>query len=65
MGLLCIGAPVRGVGNRIVAAVSVSTPTVRMTPEKYEAIVTQIKETTRKISDDFQYLFSVEGKGTN
>jgi IclR family KDG regulon transcriptional repressor len=61
MGLLCIGAPVRGVGNRIVAAVSVSTPTVRMTPEKYEAFVTQIKEIARKISDDFQYLFSSEG----
>ena len=33
MGLVCIGAPIRGVGNRIVAAVSMSTPTVRMTPE--------------------------------
>lgn len=34
MGLVCLGAPIRGVGNRIVAAVSMSTPTVRMDPEK-------------------------------
>jgi len=57
MGLVCVGAPVRGVGNRIVAAVSMSTPTVRMTPEKFETIVVQLKETAKKISDDFQYLF--------
>ena len=61
MGLVCIGAPVRGVGNRIVAAVSMSTPTVRITPEKLEAVVAQIKDTAKRISDDFQYLFASEG----
>lgn len=61
MGLVCIGAPIRGVGNRIVAAVSMSTPTVRMTPEKFETVVAQLKETAKKISDDFQYLFASEG----
>lgn len=61
LGLVCVGAPVRGVGNRIVAAVSMSTPTVRMAPEKFEAAVFQVKETAKKISDDFQYLFPSEG----
>lgn len=60
LGLVCVGAPVRGVGNRIVAAVSMSTPTVRMTPEKFKTVVVQIKETAKKISDDFQYLFPSE-----
>ena len=57
LGLVCIGAPVHGVGNRIVAAVSMSTPTVRMTQEKFDIIILQVKETAKKISDDFQYLF--------
>lgn len=61
MGLVCVGVPVRGVGNRIVAAISMSTPTVRMTPEKFETVVVQLKETAKKISDDFQYLFPSEG----
>lgn len=60
LGLVCVGAPVRGVGTRIVAAVSMSTPTVRMTPEKFETVVVQIKETAKKISDDFLYLFPSE-----
>jgi DNA-binding IclR family transcriptional regulator len=57
LGLVCIGAPVHGVGNKIVAAISMSTPTVRMTPEKSETVILQVKETAKKISDDFQYLF--------
>jgi DNA-binding IclR family transcriptional regulator len=57
LGLVCIGAPIYGVGKKIVAAISMSTPTVRMTPEKFEVIVHQVKETAKKISDDFQYLF--------
>ena len=57
LGLLCIGAPIHGVGNKIVAAISMSTPTVRMTPEKFEAVMLQVKEAAKRISDDFQYLF--------
>ena len=57
LGLVCIGAPVHGVGNRIVAAISMSIPTVRMTSEKFDIIILQVKETAKKISDDFQYLF--------
>ena len=57
LGLVCVGAPVRGVGNRIVAAISMSTPSVRMPPEKYEAAVAQVKGAAQKISDDFLYLF--------
>ena len=57
LGLVCIGAPVHGVGNKVVAAISMSTPTVRMTPEKFETVILQVKETAKKISDDFHYLF--------
>lgn len=57
LGLVCIGAPVHGAGNRIVAAISMSTPTVRMTPEKFEVAILQVKQTAKKITDDLQYLF--------
>ena len=57
LGLVCIGAPVYGVGNKVVAAISMSTPSVRMTPEKFATTILLVKETAKKISDDFQYLF--------
>ena len=57
LGLVCIGAPIYGVGDKIVASVSMSTPSVRMTPEKFSTIVLLVKEAAKKITEDFQYLF--------
>jgi DNA-binding IclR family transcriptional regulator len=57
LGLVCIGAPIYGVGNKIVAAMSMSTPTARMNAEKFATIVNQVKKAAKKIADDFQYLF--------
>ena len=33
-GLAAIAAPVRGAGGQVVAALSISGPTIRMTPER-------------------------------
>jgi len=57
LGLVCVGGPVCGAGDRVVAAVSVTAPKVRMTPEVIAEIVPEVLGTTRKISEDYKAIF--------
>ena len=55
VGLYCMAMPVRDYTKKIVAAVSVSTPVVRMNDEKKETILNGLQETTDKISKSLGY----------
>jgi DNA-binding IclR family transcriptional regulator len=37
-GLIAIGAPVRGRDRRVIAAVAISGPSVRLTPDRHQSI---------------------------
>ncbi len=54
LGLCCVGGPIFGSGNKVVAALSVTAPKVRMTPEVIEALIPAVLDTTRKISAEFE-----------
>jgi len=50
LGLYCIAMPIRDYTNKIIAAVSVSTPIVRLDSEKKELILEALKQCTNDIS---------------
>jgi len=50
LGLRCLGAPITDHTGRVVASVSVSAPTIRMSMERATELVPTIKETARTIS---------------
>jgi len=50
LGLCCVGGPVFGVGGKVVAALSVTAPKVRMPPEVIEALVPAVVDTHQEIS---------------
>ena len=54
VGGVCIGAPIFQSPGRVVAAISVSTPIVRMTPQKEHDVKEAVKFTSEKISKDLQ-----------
>lgn len=54
-GLYCIAMPLRDYTGKIVAAISVSTPTARMNEEKKQLILKSLEETTRKVSESLGY----------
>lgn len=49
-GGVCFGAPVRAGEERVVAAVSVSIPVVRLTPEREAEIIDAVREAGRQIA---------------
>jgi len=51
LGLICIGAPVFTTQNKVIAAISVSGPTTRITTDRLPEIITEVKETAEKISE--------------
>lgn len=53
IGLCCVGAPVFGIKNKVVAALSVTAPKVRMTQDIIERLIPAVIDTTRKISDEY------------
>lgn len=55
LGLYCIAMPVRDYTERIIAAVSVSTPTVRMNEEKKQQIMDALKKCSHDISKALGY----------
>ncbi len=57
LGLVCVGGPVFGAGDKVVAALSVTAPKVRMTPEVIEELIPALLDTTQKISDDYKTIF--------
>ncbi len=50
VGLAAIAAPVRGAGGEVIAALSISGPTVRMTPERIAALEPILIEEARSLS---------------
>lgn len=50
-GGVCIGAPVRVVEDRVIAAISVSTPKVRMMPEREQEVIRAVMESARMIEE--------------
>ncbi|MGD0152564.1 MAG: IclR family transcriptional regulator [Thermacetogeniaceae bacterium] len=51
LGLICIGAPIFTVQNRVIAAISVSGPTTRLTPDRMPEIIAAVKEAAARISE--------------
>ena len=50
VGLGAIAAPVRGAGGEVVAALSISGPTIRMTPERISELKPTLIEEARSLS---------------
>jgi DNA-binding IclR family transcriptional regulator len=50
-GGICIGAPIRVGDGRVVAALSVSTPKVRMTPDREQEVIQAVMESARQIEE--------------
>lgn len=50
LGLFCMAMPIRDYTGKIVAAISVSTPKNRMTPEKEELILTNLRLVSARFS---------------
>ncbi|KKM09125.1 hypothetical protein SY88_20500 [Clostridiales bacterium PH28_bin88] len=61
LGLYCIGVPIYGFGGRVVAALSVSTPMVRVNNDNEGNIIKWAKETAENISDELQQVFEQRG----
>jgi DNA-binding IclR family transcriptional regulator len=54
-GLCCIAAPVYGKDGDMVAAISVSVPTVRFTPERQNELRMLVQTNARKLSEILGY----------
>ncbi|BAS28240.1 IclR family transcriptional regulator [Limnochorda pilosa] len=54
-GITCIGAPVRDFSGRVKAAISVTVPVFRTSPEHLEQMVPWVKETALRISERCGY----------
>lgn len=50
LGGICIGAPIQDLGERVVGAISVSSPMVRMTPLREQEIAETLVETAAKVA---------------
>jgi DNA-binding IclR family transcriptional regulator len=51
IGLSALAAPVRGATGEVVAALSISGPTIRLTPERVEELAPLLVEQARAVSD--------------
>jgi DNA-binding IclR family transcriptional regulator len=60
-GLAAIAAPVRGASGEVVAALSITGPTVRMTPTRIKELSRSLIEESDRLSDRLGYIEGVEG----
>ncbi|MDE3130271.1 MAG: IclR family transcriptional regulator, partial [Acidobacteriota bacterium] len=60
-GLAAIAAPVRGVSGEVVAALSVTGPTVRMPPARIAELARALVDESERLSDRLGYIESIEG----
>lgn len=63
LGLYCIGSPVTAVDGRVVSAVSLSIPKVRVTKTNEMDLINWTKETADMISQEYRKLFQLEKGG--
>jgi DNA-binding IclR family transcriptional regulator len=54
-GLCCVAAPINNYGGNVIAAISVSLPRFRFTPDKREFLVSKVIDTAQKISKNLGY----------
>jgi len=54
-GIVCIAAPIRGFGGRIIASLSISIPTVRVDEERLNKVKERIIEVTNNISKEINF----------
>jgi DNA-binding IclR family transcriptional regulator len=54
-GVRCIAVPVKNFEGRVVAAISISAPVLRMDKQKMEKIIPFLKDISRKASREFGY----------
>jgi DNA-binding IclR family transcriptional regulator len=55
LGIACVAAPIFDSGGSIVASLSISGPTVRLTPERLPECIELVLTTTKDISKDLGY----------
>jgi DNA-binding IclR family transcriptional regulator len=51
-GIRCVAAPIRNHENKVIASLSISGPSIRITEDKIPQMVSMVKETVYKISKD-------------
>ncbi|MCM0759049.1 IclR family transcriptional regulator [Sporomusa sphaeroides DSM 2875] len=59
LGLVCVGSPVYGLGSKVIAAISVIGPKVRIDEEMTNKLIPRVKEAAGKISDEYHTIFSI------
>lgn len=59
--LRCIAAPIRDQTGKVIAAISVSMPTIRFSEEQFNQMVASVKQTASNISSDLGYRLTMEG----
>ena len=55
LGIRCVGVPIRDYQGSVIAALSVSGPTLRMTEEKLAQLISAIIATGKRISKALGY----------
>jgi IclR family KDG regulon transcriptional repressor len=59
-GIRCLGAPIRDFTGKVIAAISISAPAVRLARERIEGLKVPLIETSREISRKMGYVGSDE-----
>ncbi|MEW6622662.1 MAG: IclR family transcriptional regulator [Bacillota bacterium] len=62
LGLLCIGVPIKAFGGRVVAALSMSMPKVRVNKGGEKVLIAWTIEAAEEISKEYQQLFENSGR---
>ncbi|KJS19553.1 MAG: hypothetical protein VR72_18030 [Clostridiaceae bacterium BRH_c20a] len=57
LGLFCIASPIYGFDKKVIAALSISLPKMRITAENKDDTIKWTQETAKKISADFKNIF--------
>lgn len=60
IGLCCIASPIYGLGNKVIAALSVTAPKVRMDEQTMGKLIPMIVNTAQKITEEYKKLFVAE-----
>ena len=64
-GIHCIGAPIRDLTQKVIAAISISAPAIRLTKQKIKKLEVPLIETSLEISKKMGYMESGEIKEMN
>ena len=63
-GIHCVGAPIRDRTNKVIAAITISAPAVRLTMQKIEKLKDPLIEAALKISKKLGYTGANKAKGS-